>query len=154
MVTVKMLKPYYIKSDENFVSIVLAYQYFAVLINDKVYQFIPVDAKEIRINRDTQKVENMEARFAFQKGKDVVYLSMTELISLPDFLVQLHTIVSPYLKEKSESKSNETVENSTNPTIEIDIIINELERRNIIRLIDYALDIRDELLFHSLVNKL
>lgn len=55
MVTVKMLKPYYIKTEEEYVRVILAYQYFSVVINKKVYQFIPVEANEIRINRKTKK---------------------------------------------------------------------------------------------------
>src|SRR5690625_6896551 len=62
MITVKMLKPYYIKSNAQHVRVVLAYQYFSVVINQDVYQFIPVEAKEIRLNRTNKKVENINAR--------------------------------------------------------------------------------------------
>ncbi|MDY0405068.1 hypothetical protein P5G51_006350 [Virgibacillus sp. 179-BFC.A HS] len=99
MVTVKMLKPYYIKADEQHIRIVLAYQSFAVLINNKVYQFIPVESKQIRMNRRTGRVENIDAKFAFQNGKNVIYMSMAELISTPGFLMHLHTIAQPYLKD-------------------------------------------------------
>lgn len=141
-----MLKPYYIKSTDDYVRIILAYQYFAVVINKKVYQFIPVEAKEIRVNRRTRKVENVGARFAFQKGKDIVYMTMSELLSLPDFLFQLHTIAKPYydpLEEDSKVNENENA-----------IILDELEQMNIKRLIDKALDDRDEEAFHSLVKLL
>ncbi|MFD2044965.1 IDEAL domain-containing protein [Ornithinibacillus salinisoli] len=146
LISVKMLKPYYIKSNENYVRIILAYQYFAVVINKKVYQFIPVEAKEIRINRSTRKVENIGARFAFQKGKDIVYMTMSELLSLPDFLYQLHTIAKPYyncVDVESNEQENETA-----------IIIDELEHLNVKRLIDNALDERDEEAFRTLVKLL
>lgn len=142
MVTVKMLKPYYIKADTKYVRVILAYQYFSVLINQKVYQFIPVEAKEIRIDRSTQKVENIDAKFAFQKGKDVVYVSMSELISLPDFLYQLHAIAEPYYQKETTSKNEQDNESA--------IIISELEQLNIKRLIDKALDERDKDAFYSL----
>jgi uncharacterized protein YpiB (UPF0302 family) len=144
VISVKMLKPYYIKADDQFVRIILAYQYFSVLINKQVFQFIPVEGKEIRINRRTRKVENVGSRFAFQKGKDIIYLTMTELISLPDFMTQLHQIAKPYYDENYEV--NEEFENR--------LMFNELERQNIKRLIDKALDERDEDTFRELVRLL
>ncbi len=146
MVTVKMLKPYYIKADADYVRVILAYQYFSVIINQQVYQFIPVEAKEIRIDRKTRKVKNLEAKFAFQKGKEVVYVSMSELISLPDFLEQLHAIAEPYYKKDVMDQSDAENENA--------VIIAELERMNLKRLIDKALDDRDEESFNQLIKLL
>jgi len=139
MITVKMLKPYYIKANAQHVRVVLAYQYFSVVINQDVYQFIPVEAKEIRLNRTNKKVENINARFAFQKGKKVVYMSMTELISLPDFIDQLHSIAEPYFKDDADSINEEQ-----------EALINELEMLNLKRLIDKALDHRDYETLHEL----
>ncbi|HLR52111.1 MAG TPA: hypothetical protein VK072_04470 [Candidatus Avamphibacillus sp.] len=143
MITVKMLKPYYIKANAEYVRVVLAYQYFSVVINDEVYQFIPIEAKEIRVNRSNKKIENIEARFAFQKGKKIIYMSMTELISLPDFIFQLHTIAKPYFKEEKETERSENEE-----------LINELELLNLKRLIDKALDKRDYKSLKELVKYL
>src|SRR5699024_1979449 len=125
MITVKMLKPYYIKANAQYVRVVLAYQYFSVVINEEVYQFIPVEAKEIRVNRSNKKIENIEARFAFQKGKQIIYMSMTELISLPDFIFQLHAITKPYFKGEDRESNNKN-----------DELIKELELLNLKRLID------------------
>ncbi|MFD1849045.1 IDEAL domain-containing protein [Oceanobacillus bengalensis] len=147
MVTVKMLKPYYIKTDNEYVRIVLAYQYFSVVIKEKDYQFIPIEANEIRMNRRTQKVENVDARFAFQNGKEVIYLTMAKLITLPDFLQQLHSIVgSYYIREEEESMGEHGIESA--------IIIEQLERMNVRRLIDKALDEHDEAAFHELIKYL
>lgn len=132
MITVKMLKPYYIKANPKIVRIVLAYQYFSVSIKNEVYQFIPSDEKEIRINRYNKKIENIGARFAFQKGKNIVYMSMTDLISLPDFIFQLHTIAEPYFVKNIEPTNDDTNK-----------LIEELELQNLKRLIDQALDVRD-----------
>ncbi|MDY0393253.1 IDEAL domain-containing protein [Virgibacillus halophilus] len=139
MVTVKMLKPYYIKADDRHIRIVLAYQSFAVVINNKVYQFIPVESKQIRINRVSGKVENIDAKFAFQKGKNVIYMSMAELISTPGFLMHLHTIAQPYLKEAPNVEENEE-------------LIQELEMKNLRYLIDRALDERNEEKFDQLTK--
>lgn len=138
-----MLKPYYIKADDQYVRIILAYQYFSVLINKQLYQFIPVEAKEFRINRRTRQVENIGSRFAFQKGKDVVYMTMTELMTLPDFVQQLNSIVTPYYSEGFDEVETENL-----------YIIEELEKANIQRLIDKALDERDEKTFRELVKLL
>jgi IDEAL domain len=145
VISVKMLKPYYIKADDHYVRIILAYQYFSVIINKRVYQFIPIEGKEIRINRRTRKVENVGSRFAFQKGKDIVYMTMTELISLPDFLTQLHNIVKPYYEGYEEVDQHQ---------FENKLVIEELEKLNIKRLIDQALDEKNEEKFRELVRLL
>ncbi|WP_163970585.1 IDEAL domain-containing protein [Oceanobacillus halotolerans] len=144
MVNVKMLRPYYIKADDKYVRVILAYQYFSVFVNNQVYQFVPVDAKEICVNRYTHKIENIHDTFAFQKGKEILKISMTDLISLPDFLAQLHAITEPYyIKEVFEELENGNA-----------VIIDELEQMNLKRLIDKALDERDEEAFYALVTLL
>lgn len=148
MVTVKTLRPYYIKVDSRAIRVILAYQYFSVLINDELYQFIPIEAKEIRINRKTRKVENIGARFAFQKDKDIIYIAMTKLISLPDFLLQLYSIVESHFakeEEKIDHRVNEIDHNLSE-------FIQQLEEENIKRLIDYSLDKGDEESFKQLVK--
>src|SRR5690625_7049239 len=97
--TVNMLKPYYIKADNNHVRIILAYRYFSILINNQLYHYVPSEANEIKVNRETKEIVNLEAKFAFQKGKDIVYLTMTELIYLPDFLIQFYFIVDSYSEQ-------------------------------------------------------
>src|SRR5690606_40154579 len=62
MVTVKMLKPYYIKLNSEYIRIILAYQYFSLLIDNKLYHFVPIEGREILINRKTRKVVNTETR--------------------------------------------------------------------------------------------
>lgn len=147
MLTVKTLKPYYIKADPDCVRLVLGYQYFAIFINEEEYQFIPIEAKEIKINRKTRKIENIEAKFAFQKGKEVIYIMMNELIYHPDFMIHLYEIANPYytkdLNENRQEKNDETA-----------IVIDELEQLNIKRMIDKALDERNQDAFEKLVHLL
>lgn len=140
-----MLKPYYIKTEDEYVRVILAYQYFALFINEKVYQFVPTKAKEIRINRRTKKVVNIDALFAFQKGKDVIQVAMSELISISDFIEQLNEIAKPYYMDES-------TEENCDPKNENAIIIGELEYENVKRLIDKALDARDKTEFEKLVK--
>lgn len=149
MVTVKLLKPYYIKMSSEYIRIILAYQYFSLIINGKVYHFVPIKGKEIRINRKTKQVVNTETKFAFQKGKDIIYITMKKLTTLSDFMMQLNEIIKPYY-EQPLLEDSETVKKKE----EKDKVIQELEQENLKRLIDKALDERDKDLFEKLVKLL
>src|SRR5699024_9379720 len=130
------------------VRVILAYQYFTMIINTEVYQFVPLDAKEVHVNRKTQKIENTDAIFAFQKGKEIIHIAMTELIMLPDFLDQILTIVEPYFEQdQMDSDSQKIIENN-------DSVIKKLEEKNIRRLIDKALDEKNERAFRKLTKLL
>lgn len=147
MVTVKMLKPYYVKTEEKYIRIILAYQYFSIIMNKKVYQFIPVKSTEVRINRKTKKIENIDDVFAFQKGKEVLTISMSQLVSIPGFLEMLHRIAeSYYLPEDTETVSDHQRA--------LDQLITELEYENVRRLIDKAIDNGDKEAFLELTNAL
>lgn len=147
MVTVKVLKPYYIKTDAHRIRVILASQYFSIFIHKEVYHFVPIESKEIVIDRKTKRIVNIEDRFAFQKGRNIIYFKMSELISLPDFLIQLYFIIESYDARIQNSPKDKQSQ-------ETDFIIQELERKNIERLIDKALDERDEELFYSLIKRL
>jgi len=145
MLTVKLLKPYYIKADDECIRVILASQYFSVLIHNQLYHFIPNEAKEIRINRRTHRVDNIHANFAFQKEKSIIHIPMSKLLSLPDFRTELEKIAEPYYIRHRESNFVPRNENAA--------IIKELERQNLQRLIDKALDERNRELFYALVQK-
>lgn len=149
MVTVKMLKPYYIKMNSEYIRIILAYQYFSLLIDNKLYHFVPIEGREILINRKTRKVVNTETKFAFQKGKDIIYITMKKLTSLVDFMDQLSEIIKPYYENSLVVyDDNLKLSDSTNQLIE------KLEKDNIKRLIDMSLDEGDIDSFHELVRML
>src|SRR5690625_4127848 len=120
MVTVKMLKPYYIKTDAYKMRVILAYQYFSILISKEVYHFVPLENSEIVIDRKTKRIVNVDDRFAFKKGKDLIYFKVSELISLPDFLIQLYFIVESYNPRQKKVLKH-------NPNKEPGFIIKELE---------------------------
>ncbi|WP_010094181.1 IDEAL domain-containing protein [Ornithinibacillus scapharcae] len=141
MVTVKLLKPYCIKADLENVYVLLDEKLFTISIKNEVYQFIPEKSKEFIINRRTKKIENLDATFAFQKDNKVFYLSMNELINIPDFLIKLYFITKPHLDYQPTKNIND----------DINIIIDELEQQNIKRLIDKALDERNEEAFYDLI---
>nr|WP_245780838.1 IDEAL domain-containing protein [Gracilibacillus orientalis] len=134
----KMLKPYYVKEEGKHIRVVLAYQYFSLLMDDEVYHFVPLEAREIRINRDTQQIENENDVFVFQKGKKYNRIILSDLIKVNDFQEHLSTILSPYI---IMSQTDEKEDN-------IDHVIMELERSNLLRLIDRALEEHNPENFH------
>lgn len=143
VVTVKELKPYHIKADSAKLYVIVSPPYFTVYINKEEYQFVPMKAREIIVNRRTKLIENLEAEFAFQKGENIIYITMSELILMPDFVILLDSIAAPFYIRTTEQINEEN-----------DIIIDELERLNKIRLIDKALDERDEDTFYTLLKLL
>src|SRR5690625_1990569 len=124
MVTVKMLKPYYIKMNEEYIRIILAYQYFSLLIDKKLYHFVPIEGREILINRKTKKVVNTETKFACQKGSDIIYITMKKLTSLVDFMDQIGEIIKPYYNNSL------VVYNEAELSEETMQLIQELEKEN------------------------
>lgn len=144
-----MLKPYYIKMNSEYIKIILAYQYFTLLIDQKLYHFVPIEGREILINRKTKKVVNTETKFAFQKDDDIIYITMKKLTSLVDFMDQLGEIIKPYY-ENPMATFEEDIElsESTNK------LIRKLELDNVKRLIDESLDKRDEETFKELIKLL
>ncbi len=142
MLSVKRFKPYYIKEERDCIRVVLAYQYFSLLLDDKVYQFVPLESREIIVNRETRQVENQDDVFVFQKGKEYNRLPLSDLIRLKDFITQLNTIIHPYL--------------TNSPTIldEAKTVIEQLEKENLKRLIDKALEAGDQARFKKLSGML
>src|SRR5699024_8903413 len=134
MVSVKLLKPYYIKMNSEYIRIILAYQYFSLFINKKVYHFVPIEGQEILVNRRTKKVVNTETKFAFQKGKDVIYITMKKLTSLVDFMDQLEEIIEPYYEEEENNERKLVVQPKEKLNEMTTLIVNELEEQNVKRL--------------------
>jgi len=141
-ITVKRLKPYHIKADANHLYVIVSPENFTLQINGEHYQFVPYKAKEIIVNRKTKKIANPEVEFAFQKGGQIIYISMKQLMKLVDFLHFLNPITKPFYVEGEEEVHHDVNEN--------EIIMDELDRLNIKRLIDKSLDERDEAAFYTL----
>lgn len=145
MVSVKMLKPYFIKVNAEYIRIILAYEYFSIVINEDIYNFIPIEGQEILINRKTRRIVNTDTKFAFQKDDRVIYLTLKKLTTLKDFMVLINKMIDPYYTEEiiethKEEKANE--------------LIFYLEKENVKRLIDKSLDEGDLSSFNYYVNVL
>lgn len=141
MVSVKLLKPYCIKTDLENIYVLLDEEHFTISIQNEVYQFIPEQSRQFIINRRTKKIENLDATFAFKKEDKVFYLKMSELINIPDFLIKLYFITKPHIEYVQTENINE----------DIDVIMDHLVQQNIKRLIDKALDERNEEAFYDLI---
>src|SRR5699024_10287282 len=98
------------------------------------------------INRKTRTIANPELEIAFQKSAKIIYISMKQSMKLVDFLHFLNPITKPLYVEGEEEVHHDTNEN--------EIIIDELDRLNIKRLIDKSLDERDEAAFYTLLKLL
>lgn len=146
MLNIKMLKPYYVKEDKRFIRVVLAYQYFSLLIDGEIYQFVPVESREIIIDRSRKRVHNVFDIFVFQRGKKMVYVAIADLMHVPEFITHLQEIIEPYYEEDRTLNEEPKVE-------EMKEVILELEKANLRRLIDLSIDANDRDTFNSLTSE-
>jgi len=144
MLQVKLMKPFYSKQEGQIRKLVFAYQYFSILKDDELFHFIPVEGKEIIINIKTYKVENLSEVFVFQKGNRFIRLPLYQLLLVSDIHIHLQTILQ--LDDMSDNEIMDDVQE------EAEMAIQELEEENRYRMIDYALQARNESLFNRLIN--
>lgn len=137
MLHVEMMKPFHTEVKDNKIRLVFAYQYFSLRKDDEVFSFIPVEGKEIVLNRDTLQVENLSEVFVFQKGNRFIRLPLYQLLLVSDVHDHLKTLIEPV----AEQENNE----------EVMELIQALERENFERLMDDALSHRDLDLFYQLL---
>ncbi|WP_033541884.1 IDEAL domain-containing protein [Planococcus sp. CAU13] len=143
MLHVKMMKPFYTKKEEHLVKFVFAYQYLSIMKDDELFHFIPVEGKEIVVNMNTFQVENLSEVFVFQKGNRFIRLPLYQLLLVSDIHMHLQSILqgeTAGIAEIPEQAKTEAME-----------VIESLERENLNRLIDFALESRDEVMFHELL---
>src|SRR5690606_30233811 len=147
MLHVKLMKPFYTKKEDHLIKFVFAYQYFSIMKDDELFHFIPVEGKEIVVNLNTFQVENLSEVFVFQRGNRFVRLPLYQLLLVSN----VHEYLMPIIENVS---SNVTpLKNETPPEFdeEVEGIVRALEENNLSRLIDEALESRDEALFHNLI---
>ncbi|MGM8212536.1 IDEAL domain-containing protein [Virgibacillus sp. W0430] len=147
MQALETLEPYYIKTYDEHIHIVLEKEHFTLRIDNEEYKFHSVIADEIIINRKTQQIENLEDTVAFKKDEKVKYFKIGKLIYIPKFLNELSYIAEPYYIYEHQ-ECNEQIES------ESDQLLKKLEKDNVKRLIDKALDDRNEKEFYALLKLL
>ncbi|WP_391120007.1 transcriptional regulator [Psychrobacillus sp. L3] len=140
MLLVQLMKPFYIKQEDERIKLVFAYQYFSIKKDDELFHFIPVEGKEIIVNAKTMQVENLSEVFVFQKGNRFLRLPLYQLLLVSDIHTHLLSIIESTDEKDSTSFPIEGAEE----------MIQQLEKENFDRMIDYALIQRNEALFQEL----
>lgn len=144
MLSVKRMTPFYTSKEDFRLRLVFAYQYFSILKGQEVFQFVPIEGKEIVINMKSLQVENLGEVFVFQRGSRFIRLPLYQLLLISD----LHLHLSGVL----EGIFHRAPELSEPQAREIEQLIGELELENRLRMIDYALENNDKALFTELTE--
>lgn len=153
MLNILLMKPSHIKFTCNNLRLIFAYQHFSIEKDGETYNFIPIEDKEIRINLHTFSVENLDSVFVFQYGNRYIRLPLRELLMVKNINLYLMPIMKKVLKDfedlkQKQTKMDEVLCKKTHQTIA------QLERDNLLRLINEALDNRNQAEFERLVAML
>ncbi|CAM3134024.1 transcriptional regulator [Filibacter tadaridae] len=146
MLSVQRMTPFFTSQEDFRLRLVFAYQYLSILKEGEVYQFVPTEGKEIVINMKSLQVENLGEVFVFQRGSRFIRLPLYQLLLISDLHTHLTFIIEG--KVKMEIDIPEVV------LLEAIEIINRLEAENRLRMIDYALDNKNQLMFNELTEGL
>lgn len=147
MLKIRKIEPFYTKRDGDRLKLVFAYQYFSILKDDELFHFIPVEGKEIIINLKTLQIENLSDVFVFQKSSRFIRLPLYQLLLVSNIHDHLQVILSDLELE------GETKQAFIAATEEVRELLVELEEYNRLRMIDYALENRNQQLFDELTTK-
>lgn len=144
MLSVKRMTPFYTSKEDFRLRLVFAYQYFSIVKGQEVFQFVPIEGKEIVINMKSLQVENLGEVFVFQRGSRFIRLPLYQLLLISDLHLHLSGVLEGIFHlapELSEPQARE-----------IEQLIGELERENRLRMIDYALESNNRQLFAELTE--
>lgn len=149
MIQVQFMKPFYTKVNGKTLRLVFAYQYFSIVKDDELYHFVPVEGKEMIIDLDTKQIENLSEIFVFQRGNRFIRLPLYQLLLISN----VHEHLSPILEKASNNEDQLNILPSEKEESEVQKMIRYLEEQNLDRLIDNALEMRDEKRFYQLLNE-
>jgi hypothetical protein len=145
MLSVQRMTPFFTHKEDFRLRLVFAYQYFSILKGDEVFHFVPTEGKEIVINMKSLQVENLGEVFVFQRGSRFIRLPLYQLLLISDLHEHLNTIIEG---------NDVEIELLDVVTMESEAIISTLEYENKLRMIDYALDTNNKLMFSELTKGL
>lgn len=148
MITVQKLTPFFTKLADFRLRLVFAYQYFSIEKGGEVFQFVPTEGKEIVINMKSLQVENLGEMFVFQQGSRFLRLPLYQLLLISDLHKHLNAIVEQNINPDMDTFVPEEV------TVEAEALIATLENDNKERMIDFALETDNLVLFHKLTEGL
>lgn len=149
MIRVQYMRPFYTKVTPNGkkLRLIFAYQYFSIMKEDESFHFIPIEGREIVFNLETKQVENLSEVFVFQRGNRFMRLPLYQLLLVSDVNERLSEII-----ENTDLPANLPMDE-----VELDEettkLVNTLEIMNIDKLIDEALDERNEEKFFKLLEE-
>lgn len=143
MMQLEHLQPYAIIEDGPFLRIIFDHSYVTLNVDEETYQFIPSESCEIFINKDLNKVHNLFDVFTFESGKEVLHVTVIDLMHMKEFRSELYGIIHSFYEKRT-----------TIPAAAVQEVLQELERENILRLIDRAIDEGEEAAFVELTNRL
>lgn len=146
MLSVQRMRPFFTSQEDFRLRLVFAYQYFSILKGGEVYQFVPSEGKEIVVNVKSLQVENLGEVFVFQRGSRFIRLPLYQLLLISDLHLHLTTLL--------EGTLNLKIPMPTVVTEEAELLIQELESLNGLRMIDYALETNNLALFTQLTEGL
>lgn len=149
MIQVQFMKPFYTKVNGKTLRLVFAYQYFSIVKDDELYHFVPVEGKEMIIDLDTKQIENLSEIFVFQRGNRFIRLPLYQLLLISN----VHEHLSPILEKASNNEDQLNILPSDKEESEVQKMIRHLEEQNLNRLIDHALEARDEKRFYELLDE-
>ena len=144
MLSVKRMTPFYTSKEDFRLRLVFAYQYFSIVKGKEVFQFVPIEGKEIVVNMKSLQVENLGEILVFQRGSRFIRLPLYQLLLISDLHLHLSAVLEGIFHlapELSEPQSRE-----------IEQLIGELEWENRLRLIDRALEMNDKKQFDELTE--
>ena len=150
MLSVQRMTPFFTSQEDFRLRLVFAYQYFSIIKGEEVFHFIPTEGKEIVINMKSLQVENLADVFVFQRGNRFIRLPLYQLLLISDLHKHLNIIMEGSADMKVELDINLPEEVSTEARLLIDVF----EDENRLRMIDYALETNDLLLFKELTEGL
>jgi len=147
MIQVEFMKPFYTKMTGTKLRLVFAYQYFSITKEEEVFHFIPIEGKEIIVDLNSMQVENLSEVFVFQRGNRFVRLPLYQLLLVSN----VHEYLLPIIENVSDKVKPSQNELPQEVNEEVESIVRSLEEHNLSRLIDDALESRNEALFHDLM---
>lgn len=136
------MKPFFTKVfEDGIVRIAFAYQYLAIERDGEVFQFVPVQAKDVYYDYKKKAIRNKSDAFVFQNGNKTIKLSLRQFETLADVRRIIHSIAMDALGDTISRVKPE----------ELDSLMDEIVEMNIKRAIDIALSNNDEKLFNELI---
>lgn len=95
MITIKFMKPFYTKVSGSKLRLVFTFKYLSIIKDDEVYHFIPIEGKEMIVDLNTMKVENLSEVFVFQRGNRFIRLPLYQLM----LVWNVHEHLEPILED-------------------------------------------------------